>query len=96
MHRPMDDTEVLRDLFSPLYADRAYRVTFAGGEVYDLSGVLAGQDRDESPHADGMILRVHTGTVGPGSALFFTLTDVIRVIDLATQTEVFRAEEPSE
>jgi hypothetical protein len=95
MQRPVNDTALLQDLFSPRNAGRAYRVTFTGGEVYDLSGVLAAQDRDEPPHADGMILRVHRGKVGPGAALFFTLADVTRVTDLATEAELFSAGEPS-
>ena len=90
-----DDFSRLFQLFDWTNRTTVFRVTFADGEEYDLSGVAAGQDEGESPHGTASVVRsARTRSGEPWdtrNALFFRLPEVLQVADAATGEILYRA-----
>ena len=89
----VNDPVALASVFIWSNRGNAFRIVFADGDEYVLASVVAGQDQGEPPHAVGNVVERIRGPehVDGSSALFFHLSDIMKVTDEATGETVYEA-----
>jgi hypothetical protein len=85
--------QLLYELFNWENRERRYLITFVDGKQWELTDVVAGQDRGDPSHAIAEIVREFQpiNELPRGRAVFFYLTQITAVTDPETGTVLFEA-----